>query len=114
MSEGPSKIQILIWSSIQKDHPNTQLSKRRQLVLRLTEETNIDLFAVATYFQFYEAHLLKSIFTEGYVSLDSLGILELFVSEEEKQIYFHLQNSEFLRTTIDQLKTDFPDCNSIE
>ena len=83
-----------------KNHPNIHLSVRRELVLRIAKETNIDIHSVNTYFQYYEAHLLESIFTNGYVSLNALGSLELFVSEEENQIFFRLHNSSFLRRIV--------------
>lgn len=96
--------QTVVWSTIKKNHPNIHLSVRRELVLRIAKETNIDIHSVNTYFQYYEAHLLESIFTTGYVSLNALGSLELFVSEGENQIFFRLHNSSFLRRIVHRLK----------
>ena len=42
--------------------PNVQLSTRRKLLLRIANETQLDLWAVNVYFQYYEAHILHCLF----------------------------------------------------
>ena len=101
--------QVSIWSSIMQRSPNVQLSMRRKLILRIVQETQLDLWAVHVYFQYYEAHILHCLFHEGHMSLEALGFLELFVSNDESKIYFFFHNSDFLHLMIARYKQQIMD-----
>ena len=96
--------QVLIWTSILQRSPDVQLSTRRNLILRIVQETQLDLWAVQVYFQYYEAHMLYCLFHDGHISLESLGFLELFVSGDEDKIHFFFHNSDFLHLMIERYK----------